>query len=56
MRLLTDETFTELIQLLAKDEKVKVYSALLLSQKVDSTPNEKPTQPKMAKEITEVKK
>lgn len=38
MRVIPDETFNALIQLLAKDEKVKIYASLLLSEKIDNPP------------------
>jgi hypothetical protein len=35
MRLISEETFAGLIALLVKDEKVKVFQGLLMSEKVD---------------------
>lgn len=50
-RIIDDTTYAEIIKILAADPKVAVFQKLLLSEKVDYKPEEKPAD----KKNTEVK-
>lgn len=50
-RIIDDTTYAEIIKILAADPKVAVFQKLLLSEKVDHKPEEKPAD----KKNTEVK-
>lgn len=46
MRIIDDETYALIIKLLAQDPKVALFQKLLLSEKVDQEPAEKPAEKK----------
>lgn len=50
-RIIDDTTYAEIIKILAADPKVALFQKLLLSEKVDHEPDEKPAE----KKNTEVK-
>ncbi len=46
MRIIDDETYAQIVKLLAQDSKVALFQKLLLSEKVDQEPAEKPAEKK----------
>lgn len=45
-RIIDDTTYAEIIKILAADPKVALFQKLLLSEKVDHEPDEKPAEKK----------